>query len=67
MIKGKVVKGRPEAGSQIDGLSGSTLTTRGVNNLVRFWLGYDGKEWGSTGYGPYIKKLIDNLKESGNE
>ncbi len=67
VIKGQVVKGRPEAEYQIDGLSGSTLTTRGVNNLVRFWLGYDGKEWGSTGYGPYIKKLIDNLKESGNE
>jgi len=67
VIKGQVVKGRPESGSQIDGLSGSTLTTRGVNNLVRFWLGYNGKEWGSTGYGPYIKKLVDNLKESGNE
>ena len=67
VIKGLVVKGRPEAESQIDGLSGSTLTTRGINNLVRFWLGFDGKEWGSTGYGPYIKKLIDNLKESGNE
>ncbi len=67
VIKGQVIKGRPEAASQIDGLSGSTLTTRGINNLVRFWLGFDGKEWGSTGYGPYIKKLIDNLKESGNE
>ena len=66
VLKGQVIKGRPGAESQIDGLSGSTLTTRGINNLVRFWLGFDGKEWGSTGYGPYIKKLIDKLKESGN-
>ncbi|BCE02353.1 Na(+)-translocating NADH-quinone reductase subunit C [Marinicellulosiphila megalodicopiae] len=26
----------------IDGLSGATLTTRGVDNLVKFWLGQDG-------------------------
>ena len=25
--------------SQIDGLAGATLTTRGVDNLVRYWLG----------------------------
>jgi len=67
VIKGQVNKDRPEAASQIDGLSGSTLTTRGINNLIRFWLGHDGTEWGATGYGPYIKKLIDQLKESGNE
>ncbi len=67
VIKGIAVRGKPEANNQIDGLSGSTLTTRGVNNLVRFWLGYDGKEWGTTGYGPFIKKLVDNLKEKGNE
>ena len=67
VLKGQAIQSKPEASSQIDGLSGSTLTTRGINNLVRFWLGYDGKEWGTTGYGSYIKKLIDNLKESGNE
>ncbi len=67
VIKGVVLKERPEAKFQIDGLSGSTLTTRGINNLVRFWLGFDGKDWGSTGYGPYIKKLIDNLKGNDNE
>ncbi|MEN8152603.1 MAG: Na(+)-translocating NADH-quinone reductase subunit C [Acidobacteriota bacterium] len=67
VIKGIVEKGKPGSESKIDGLSGSTLTTRGINNLVRFWLGFDGKEWGTTGYGPYIKKLISNLKEMGNE
>jgi|TARA_R110000868_G_scaffold22452_9_gene92289 Na+-transporting NADH:ubiquinone oxidoreductase subunit C len=35
-----VVKGGAEAGNpyQVDGLSGATLTSRGVNNLVRFWM-----------------------------
>lgn len=36
-----VVKGQAEVGNpyQVDGLSGATLTSRGVNNLVRFWIG----------------------------
>lgn len=37
----QVVKGKATPGSQhdIDGLSGATLTSRGVSNLVQFWLG----------------------------
>jgi len=66
VIKGKVIKGRPGSDSTIDGLSGATLTTRGVNNLVRFWMGFDGQNWGDCGYGPYIKKLIDKIGENGN-
>lgn len=66
VIKGKVVPGTPGADSTIDGLSGATLTTRGVNNLVRFWMGYDGKKWGGCGYGPYIRNLIKEKKENGN-
>jgi Na+-transporting NADH:ubiquinone oxidoreductase subunit C len=31
----------------VDGLSGATLTSRGVTNLLRFWLGSDG-------FGPYL-------------
>lgn len=34
---------------QVDGLSGATITSRGVTNLVRFWLGDDG-------FGPYLEK-----------
>ncbi len=39
-----VVKGPAAVGSEhdIDGLSGATLTSRGVHNLVRFWMGTDG-------------------------
>ncbi len=50
VIKGKVDPDSPRAKYQIDGLSGSTLTTRGVNNLVRFWMG-------EHGWGPYLDNL----------
>jgi Na+-transporting NADH:ubiquinone oxidoreductase subunit C len=47
-----VVKGRapPDAPHEVDGLSGATLTARGVENLVQFWLG-------DQGYEPILKKL----------
>jgi Na+-transporting NADH:ubiquinone oxidoreductase subunit C len=50
VIKGKVDTSKLESKYQVDGLSGSTLTTNGVNNLVRFWLGEDG-------FGIFIQKL----------
>lgn len=53
----EVLKGQAPAGSdhQIDGLSGATLTTRGVHNLVRFWMGEDG-------FGPFIDQLRDRIE-----
>lgn len=56
VIKGEVDPGSREANYQIDGLSGSTLTTRGVDSLVRFWLGPDG-------YSPYFKRLRGDLSD----
>ena len=50
VIKGLVDPDSKNAKYQVDGLSGSTLTTRGVSNLVRFWLGEEG-------YKPFITKL----------
>lgn len=36
----KVVKGKGTGGEHsIDGLSGATITTKGVNNLVQYWMG----------------------------
>jgi Na+-transporting NADH:ubiquinone oxidoreductase subunit C len=35
---------------EIDGLSGATLTGRGVSELVRFWVG-------PQGFGPYLQKI----------
>ena len=42
LIKGTVDAASPNADWQIDGLSGATLTARGVSNLMHFWLGEDG-------------------------
>ncbi len=42
LIKGTVDSSSAMAVNQIDGLSGATLTGRGVTNLVRFWLGDKG-------------------------
>ena len=48
-----VSKRAPDAGPDyhVDGLSGATLTTDGVHNLVRFWMGDAG-----------FKPFLDNLK-----
>ena len=35
---------------RIDGLAGATLTSRGVSNLVRFWLG-------DNGFSPYLERF----------
>ena len=36
----------------VDGLSGATITSRGVDQLLKFWLGPDG-------FGPYLTRLRD--------
>jgi Na+-transporting NADH:ubiquinone oxidoreductase subunit C len=53
VIKGKVDPARSGAEYQIDGLAGATLTTRGIDNLVKYWLGNEGFE-----------PLIQHLKSS---
>jgi Na+-transporting NADH:ubiquinone oxidoreductase subunit C len=50
LLKGAVDRSGPNADYQIDGLSGATLTGRGVSNLVQFWMG-------EHGYGPFLTKL----------
>jgi Na+-transporting NADH:ubiquinone oxidoreductase subunit C len=50
VIKGKVAEDDPDAQYKVDGLSGSTLTTRGIDVLVRFWMG-------EHGYQPFLEKL----------
>ena len=50
VIRGKVVQGRPETQYQVDGLSGATITSRGVRDMLRYWLG-------AKAFGPYLAKL----------
>jgi Na+-transporting NADH:ubiquinone oxidoreductase subunit C len=47
---GEVDPGSDQADHQISGLSGATITSRGVSNLVRYWLG-------EHGYGPFLNHL----------
>ena len=42
VLKGRADMTLPEGNYQVDGLAGATLTTRGVNNLVQYWLGEQG-------------------------
>ena len=50
IVKGQVNADTPDARHQIDGISGATITTRGVDQLVKFWLG-------ENGYGPFLNKI----------
>ncbi|MCB1693621.1 MAG: Na(+)-translocating NADH-quinone reductase subunit C [Pseudomonadales bacterium] len=42
LVKGGVDPNSPNAEHQVDALSGASLTSRGVENLVAYWLGDDG-------------------------
>ena len=53
VIKGQVKRNSPSSLYQVDGLSGATITSKGVTNLLHFWLG-------EMGYGPYLKKLKES-------
>lgn len=50
VIKGSVDPTAHNAKHKIDGLSGATLTSRGINNLVNFWLG-------DNGFGPFLNNI----------
>jgi len=53
VIKGVVVAETTIAKYQIDGLSGATITSNGVSQLIRYWVGPDG-------FGPLLEKLRQN-------
>jgi Na+-transporting NADH:ubiquinone oxidoreductase subunit C len=50
VIKGGVDPASPEARYQVDAVAGATLTSNGVNNLLRYWLG-------KQGFGPFLERL----------
>ncbi|BCA78934.1 Na(+)-translocating NADH-quinone reductase subunit C [Desulfuromonas sp. AOP6] len=50
VLRGQVDEDSAKARYQVDGISGATMTTRGVTNLLRYWLGPDG-------FGPYLERL----------
>ncbi|WP_304638434.1 Na(+)-translocating NADH-quinone reductase subunit C [Pseudomonas sp.] len=50
IVKGSVDGTSPRRQYQVDGLAGATLTARGVENLVRFWMG-------ESGFSPFLRNL----------
>ncbi len=50
VIKGKVDPANSHAEHQVDGLSGATITSRGVSNLLAYWLSEDG-------FGKFLNRL----------
>lgn len=54
VIKGQA--GSPEeTPHQVDGLSGATITSKGVTYLLQFWLG-------DNGFGPFLKNAVSSSK-----
>jgi len=49
-----VTKGPSSEDYEIDGISGATLTSNGVTNMIRYWLG-------ENGYGPVLQKLREGV------
>jgi len=45
-----VVKGKASSDDTIDGLSGATITSKGVSDLVKYWLG-------PSGFGKYLDRI----------
>ena len=56
----KIVKGQAAAGSkhEVDGLSGATLTSVGVEHTFTFWLG-------EQGFGPFLSKVREGALNNG--
>lgn len=50
VARGALVPTDPNVPYQVDGLTGATFTSQGVDNLVRFWLGDDG-------FGPFLDRI----------
>ena len=56
VLKGTVDRTSPEAIYQVDGLSGATITSRGVTGLLRYWMSNEG-------FGPFLKKIREGAHE----
>ena len=53
VIKGFVLPNKPGQEYQVDGLAGATITSRGVSDMLKYWLG-------ENGFGPYLKRLRES-------
>ena len=57
LVKGLVGPDTKDAQYKVDGLAGATLTSNGVSNMVRFWMG-------DKAFGNYLKRLRDTKAQA---
>jgi Na+-transporting NADH:ubiquinone oxidoreductase subunit C len=57
VAKGKSRASGAAAQFEVDGLAGATLTSTGVTNMLRFWLG-------EQGFGPFLEKMRTRMGKS---
>jgi Na+-transporting NADH:ubiquinone oxidoreductase subunit C len=50
VVRGEADDQGDAANYEVDGLSGATITSKGVSNLIHYWLGPEG-------FGPYLQKF----------
>jgi Na+-transporting NADH:ubiquinone oxidoreductase subunit C len=53
----RIVKGQASGESEVDGLAGATLTSRGVMYLLQYWLS-------GQGFGPYLARLRNDQENA---
>ncbi len=58
LYKGTVDSATPNAEVKFDTLSGATITSRGVENLMRYWAG-------DHGFGPYLQNIHKQFAKEG--
>lgn len=56
VVQGEDVGPPEEEPHRVDGLSGATITARGVHNMIHFWMGDEG-------FGPLLKRLREEQGE----
>ncbi len=55
----KLVKTGANSNTEVDALSGATMTSRGVENLISYWLG-------EHGFGPFLARIRNEQSRGGN-
>jgi Na+-transporting NADH:ubiquinone oxidoreductase subunit C len=59
-VRGSVDPNDPKAEYKIDGIAGATITTRGVVEMIRFWMG-------PQGFQPFLEKQAGELQASAEQ
>ncbi|RME88368.1 MAG: Na(+)-translocating NADH-quinone reductase subunit C [Candidatus Hydrogenedentota bacterium] len=60
VIKGTVDNSKPDAKYMVDGLSGATMTSRGVSHMIAYW-------FGDHGYKKFLQKLKASLQQENQQ